>query len=83
MLNVIDSLMVSTGEVKRDFECKFFGKKHPSRGYYIVIPNAGDWYLHHDGKVKNGVNADSDTPAFWPTEKEAQDFFDNWKDGRA
>ena len=83
MQNVINSLMARTGEVKRDYEGKFFGKKYLSRGYYTVIPGAGTWYLHHDGKVKNGVNADSDTPAFWPTEKEAQDFFDSWKNDRA
>lgn len=79
MLSVIDHLMAHTGEVKRDVDAKFFGVTHPSRGYYIVSSTAGIWYLHHDGAVKEGVQNSSGKPAFWPTEKEALDFFDNWR----
>lgn len=79
MQDVIDSLMANRGVVKRDIEATFFGKKLQSRGYYIAILGNHVWYLHHDGSVKEGVEAASDKPAFWPTESEAQEFFDNWK----
>lgn len=57
---------------------KFLGKDFVSRGFYIT-DHSGQFYLHHDGKVKDGVHAMSEKPAFWPTQKEAQDFFDAWK----
>jgi hypothetical protein len=71
--------MALTGEIKKDRDATFFGDKKPSRGYYIVIPKNGTWYLHHDGIVKNGVNADSKKPAFWPTYEDAMQFFNAWK----
>lgn len=76
---MIYSLMARSGKVKRDIEAKFFGKHRESRGWYIVAPEHGVFYLHHDGQVKEGVNADSEKPAFWPTEQEAKGFFDTWK----
>lgn len=83
MENIIENLMANTGVVRQELEYTGFGKTHPSRGYYITTPCNGVWYLHHDGKVKEGVRGDSEEPAFWPTEEEAQTFFDNWKNARA
>jgi len=72
-------IVANNGVVKLDIEARFFGKVNPSRGYYIVDPASGRWHLHHDGKVKEGVNADSDKPAFWDTEEEAALFLNEWK----
>jgi len=84
MGNIIENLMANTGVVKLESEYTGFGKTLPSRGYYITTPcRHGVWYLHHDGKVKKGVQADSEKPAFWPTEKEAREFFDGWKNAKA
>lgn len=82
MQNIVANMVAKTGTVKLELECKFFGIKYPSRGFYIC-DDSGRWHLHHDGLVKDGVNADSEKPAFWPSEKDAQDFFDAWKKGRA
>jgi len=82
MQDIVSSMLFNTGKIRRDVEAKFFGKQYPSRGFYIC-DNGGRWYLHHDGLVKDGVKADSEKPAFWPSEKEAQDFFDAWKKDRA
>lgn len=68
MQDILISLMLKTGSVKLDRECKFCGIEYHSRGAYIC-DDGGRWYLHHDGLVKDGVNADSEKPAFWPTEK--------------
>jgi len=72
-------LMLDSGEVKQDLETTFFRILRKSRGWYIVLPLTGVWYLHHDGDVKNGVHNDSEKPAFWGSEEEAQSFFDSWK----
>lgn len=74
----INEMMVRGGTVKLDVEIKVFGEVKPSRGYYIVEPG-GRFYLHHDGKVKDGVHAGSDKPAFWDTEESADSFLNKWK----
>ena len=79
MQEILQQMMAKSGEVKRDIEARFFGQTKPSRGYYIVIPEGGVWHLHHDGLVKQGVNADSKEPAFWPTEEDATQFFNTWR----
>lgn len=83
MLGAFDSAlerqMAALGVVRRDMECEFFGVKKESRGYYIVLPDHGAFYLHKDGAVRNGVGSKSKEPAFWDTEEEAQEFFDSWK----
>lgn len=79
MQDSLRHMMAQSGVIKKDVEGRFFGEDYPSRGYYIVLPGAGVWYLHHDGKVKNGTNADSGRSAFWPTEKEAKVFFSEWR----
>lgn len=78
MQHMLIELMIENGSVKRESDASFFGRKSPSRGFYIVDPS-GRWYLHHDGNVKDGVNSNSDKPAFWPTEEIATIFFEDWK----
>lgn len=72
-------LMADAGVVKREEDLNMCGKIQESRGYYIVIPADGIFYLHHDGTVQNGVAAFSDKPAFWETREAATEFFDEWK----
>jgi hypothetical protein len=80
MQTVLDTLMATTGVIKRERDMKMFGKQRPSRGYYIVIPDEeGRWYLHHDGTVQEGVGAYTERPAFWETEADAIAFFESWK----
>lgn len=76
---VTNKFFAENGKVKQEREASFCGVNYHSRGYYIVEPNSGRWYLHPDGKVKDGVNADSDKPAFWGTEDEAKEFFKEWR----
>jgi hypothetical protein len=73
------AIMISGGEVKQDLDFCFLGLIKKTRGWYIVTPISCVWYLHHDGLVKFGVNADSDKPAFWNSEEDANTFFDKWK----
>lgn len=77
-MDALNKLMREKGFVKKEIEATFFGKEFPSRGFYIVEPS-GRWHLHHDGLVKDGVNADSENPAFWPTEESAVNFFEDRK----
>lgn len=71
-MSMIDGMF----EVKRDLE---FGGE-PSRGWYIVKKHTdGLLYLHHDGKVKKGVTAYGDKPAFWPTKEDADYFLNGVK----
>lgn len=79
MQDIVNAIMAKNGVVKLEKEAKFFGRHYPSRGYYIVDPDGYRWHLHHDGKVKDGVNSDSDRPAFWDTEEAANSFFNDWK----
>ena len=79
MQETLQKMMAKKGTVKRDVEVRFFGQTRTSRGFYIVMPEEGVWYLHHDGLVKEGVNADSEEPAFWPTEDAAKRFFNAWR----
>lgn len=60
--------------------CEKDRTSHSSRGWYIVSLVSGVYYLHHDGKVRSGVGAFSDNPAFWPTEEAAQAFLDEWRE---
>lgn len=80
-LQDVIQLMSSSGIIKKEIHTKLFGKNIPSRGYYIVIPENGSLYLHHDGKVKFGVDAEGDKPAFWNTEADAEEFFNQWRSG--
>lgn len=82
MQNIVANMVAKTGAVKKEINSKFCGIERRSRGFYIC-DDSGRWHLHHDGLVKDGVNADSEKPAFWQSEKEAQDFFDAWKKDRA
>ena len=72
-------LMADGGEVNQEIQSKFGGLIQESRGWYIVLPSTGIWYLHKCGFIKHGVHADSTEPAFWDSEEEAKIFFDNWK----
>ena len=79
MKHIKVNMALNGGRVRQELECEFFGRVRPSRGFYIC-DESGRWYLHHDGVLRDGVGSKSEKPAFWPTEKEAQDFYDNWKD---
>lgn len=72
-------MMVDYGVVKEDLEYVIGGKQKSSRGYYIVIPGDGIYYLHHDGVVRSGVIPPSGRGAFWGTKAKAQAFLNNWK----
>lgn len=77
-MGVFEDSMLINGKVKKEIEITTFGRTYLSRGFYIVDTSNNIMHLHHDGKVKDGVAHDSDRPAFWDTEKEAQEFLDNW-----
>ena len=82
MKEIAEDLIEKAGVVARDFEGMFFGRYHQCRGFYIVSPD-GHWYLHRDGEARVGVYAEYSKPAFWPTEKEARDFLDQWREKRS
>lgn len=52
-----------------------------NRGFYIHEMPHGIHYLYNDGVVRSAVN-NKDASAFWPTEKEAIDFYEKWKQGQ-
>ncbi len=81
MQQMLIELMAEAGMVKAEIDSKFFGQLKPSRGYYICEPS-GRYYLHHDGLIKDGVRSDSENPAFWETEEDANKFFNEWKSNR-
>ncbi len=75
---MIDS-MIKNGVIEYESDGGVYGHKWKSRGWYIVDTYINTYYLHHDGEIKLGVGSDSEKPAFWPTRKEAELFFEEWK----
>jgi hypothetical protein len=48
------------------------------RGFYIAGYSC--YYLYNDGVIRDKANASCDASAFWPTRKEAEIFWDEWKE---
>jgi hypothetical protein len=70
-------MMRDYGEVFLENTSELLQDIRKSRGAYIVVNSS--YYLHHDGEVRKGVDAEGVEPAFWETVAAAQEFFDEWK----
>ena len=78
MKSLQDTLMAQSGVIVEE-KVRTIGKhKRGSRGFYIT-GFTHLFYLHKDGVARESVNQPDGGQAFWDTEKDAQEFLDNYK----
>ena len=80
-MSIEESLILNNPIIEQEIALEVCQQSLPSHDWYITEPS-GKFYLHKDGYVRDGVRLSDINSAFWSSQEDAEEFFNQWRDKR-